>query len=142
MEAALIDTLGGAVTYDDGLVSFFAVENSFNVIASQAIFSDLSTVVLGFCIVLVYVVTMLGNFFHKIENRVRESWPCDEPPCLTLSRFLQVYLSIIGLGSLYMGIGCAYSLTASMGFPFSPLHSFIPFLLVGLGTEKDVSVNS
>ena len=56
--------------------------------------------------------------------------------------FIQVYLSVIGLGSLYMGIGCAYSLTASMGFPFSPLHSFIPFLLVGLGTEEDVSVNS
>ena len=46
---------------------------------------------------------------------------------------LQVYLSVIGLMSLYLGIGCAYSLTASMGFPFSPMHSFIPFLLVGLG---------
>ena len=45
----------------------------------------------------------------------------------------QVYLSVIGLMSLYLAIGDAYSLTASMGFPFGPLHSFIPFLLVGLG---------
>ena len=49
--------------------------------------------------------------------------------------FIQVYLSVIGLGSLYMGIGCAYSLTSSLGFPFSPIHSFIPFLLVGLGKK-------
>ena len=67
----MVDTIGGAVTYDDGgLVSYLAMENSFNVIASETIFSDFATVALGFCIVLLYVVTMLGNFLDKIENRV------------------------------------------------------------------------
>ena len=70
MEGAMVDAIGGAVTYDGGLVSYLAMENSFNVIASQTIFSDFSTVALGFCIVLVFVVTTLGNFLDKIENRV------------------------------------------------------------------------
>ena len=70
MEGAMIDVLGGAVTYGDGMVSYLAMENSFNVIASQVIFSDLSTVAIGFCIVLLFVVAMLGNILDKIENRV------------------------------------------------------------------------
>ena len=66
----MVDSIGGAVTYDGGLVSYLAMENSFNAIASQTIFSDFATVAFGFCIVLLYVVTMLGNFLDKIENRV------------------------------------------------------------------------
>ena len=66
----MVDILGGAVTYDTGMVSYLAMENSFNEIASATIFSDLSTVAIGFCIVLLYVVIMLGNFLDKIENRV------------------------------------------------------------------------
>lgn len=70
MESEMVDVLGGAVTYDTGMVSYLAMENSFNEIASATIFSDLSTVAIGFCIVLLYVVIMLGNFLDKIENRV------------------------------------------------------------------------
>ena len=66
----MVDSIGGAVTYDGGLVSYLAMENSFNAIASQTIFSDFATVAFGFCIVLLFVVTTLGNFLDKIENRV------------------------------------------------------------------------
>jgi hypothetical protein len=60
---------GGISHYEDGLIGYIAMENSFNVIASANIFSDVSTVVFGFGVVLVYVVVMLGKI-HKIENRV------------------------------------------------------------------------
>ena len=65
-----MEDIGGKETYDGGMVSYLFVENSFNVLVSQAIVSDITTVVYGFCIVLVYVVVMLGTFFDKIKNRV------------------------------------------------------------------------
>ena len=65
-----MEDIGGKATYDGGMVSYLFVENSFNVLVSQAIVSDITTVVYGFCIVLVYVVVMLGTFFDKIKNRV------------------------------------------------------------------------
>ncbi len=70
IEQALVDTVGGTVNYPSGMIHYMAVESSFNKIASATIFSDISTVVMGFCIVLIYVVCMLGKF-HKVENRVR-----------------------------------------------------------------------
>ena len=70
MEGAMVDVLGGAVTYDTGMVSYLAMENSFNVIATASIFSDFSMIVGGFMIVYAYASLMLGRF-HMIENRVR-----------------------------------------------------------------------
>lgn len=38
-----------------------------------------------------------------------------------------------GLTSVAMTIFASYGLCCSLGFAFSPLHNFIPFLLLGLG---------
>ena len=45
----------------------------------------------------------------------------------------KVQLAMLGLSSLYLAIGSAYSISCSLGFVYSPLHNFIPYLLVGLG---------
>ena len=71
MENAVAEVIGGDVSYgDSGLVSYLAMENSFNVIATASIFSDFSMIVGGFMIVYAYASLMLGRF-HMIENRVR-----------------------------------------------------------------------
>ena len=70
MENAVAEVIGGEVSYGEGgLVSYLAMENSFNVIASATIFSDFSMIVAGFMIVFVFASSMLGRF-HMIENRV------------------------------------------------------------------------
>ena len=69
MENAVTEVIGGEVSYGGGLVSYLAMENSFNVIASATIFSDFSMIVAGFLIVMVFASSMLGRF-HMIENRV------------------------------------------------------------------------
>ena len=69
MENAVAEVIGGEVSYGDGLVSYLAMENSFNVIATASIFSDFSMIVGGFMIVYAYASLMLGRF-HMIENRV------------------------------------------------------------------------
>ena len=38
-----------------------------------------------------------------------------------------------GVSSLYLAIGSAYCISCSLGFVYTPLHNFIPYLLVGLG---------
>lgn len=44
-----------------------------------------------------------------------------------------MWLSLAGLGSVYMAMVASYGICCTLGFPFSPLHNFIPFLLMGLG---------
>lgn len=46
---------------------------------------------------------------------------------------VQIFLSLAGLGSILMAIIASYGVCCSLGFAFSPLHNFIPFLLMGLG---------
>ena len=72
MENAVAEVIGGEVSYGGGLVSYLAMENSFNVIATASIFSDFSMIVGGFMIVYAYASLMLGRF-HMIENRVRRT---------------------------------------------------------------------
>jgi len=81
-------------------------------VASTSIHGDVPKVVLGFAIVFTYVVFMLGRF-DCLENRV--------------------WLSLTGLFSVMMAVVISYGACCSIGFPFTPLHNFIPFLLMGLG---------
>jgi predicted RND superfamily exporter protein len=67
---------------------------------------------LGFAIVFIYVVLMLGRI-DLVHNRI--------------------FLSLSGLFSVLMAIVISYGTCCSLGFAFTPLHNFIPFLLMGLG---------
>lgn len=69
-EAQLIHVLNNQDLFTDGLVSYSHVARSFSDIASANIFTDVNMVVLGFAIVFIYVLVMLGNF-DCVENRVR-----------------------------------------------------------------------
>ena len=88
------------------------VERSFMDIASGSINKDVTNVVLGFMIVFVYVSVMLGKF-DKVENRVS--------------------LTGMGLMSCGLSIGASYGICSAFGLTFSPMHNFIPFLILGLG---------
>ena len=54
--------------------------------------------------------------------------------------FFQAILSFLGLGSVMMTITASYGICCTLGFDFSPLHNFIPFLLIGLGNEMTVLI--
>lgn len=99
---------------NETLKTYVNVARSFSDIASETIFTDVSMIMVGFSIVFAYVILMLGKF-SLIENRV--------------------FLSLIGLMSVGMSIVASYGICCSLGFAFSPLHNFIPFLLLGLGID-------
>ena len=41
----------------------------------------------------------------------------------------------MGLFSALLAMVTSYGLCSALGFSFSPLHNFIPFLLLGLGVD-------
>ena len=46
-----------------------------------------------------------------------------------------MYLASAGLVSIVFGLVTSYGLCSYFGFVVSPLHNFIPFLLLGLGVD-------
>ena len=57
---------------------------------------------------------MLGNF-NSVENRA--------------------YLSLLGIISIGLGLGISYGLCQLMGQVYGPMHSILPFLLLGIGID-------
>jgi hypothetical protein len=54
--------------YPDGLESFPNVHRSFGDVAFSTILGDISFLAIGFAIVLIYIIVMLGKF-SWVENR-------------------------------------------------------------------------
>jgi len=90
------------------------VARSFSDIATGSIHSDIAMIILGFMIVGVYVSVMIGKL-DKVKNRMM--------------------LASIGLLSCGLAIGSSYGLCSLCGLSFSPMHNFIPFLILGLGID-------
>jgi len=78
------------------------------------VFKDIGMLVLGYLIVFVYVLLMLGK--------------CD---CVEQ----KLFLSIGGILGVAMGIIVSYGLCSAFGFFYSAAHTVMPFLLLGIGID-------
>ena len=45
------------------------------------------------------------------------------------------FLALIGLGCIGIGIGTSYGFSSLIGVPYTPMHSILPFLLLGIGID-------
>jgi Niemann-Pick C1 protein len=113
-EGEMIKVLANASNYPDGVDGFVVTARSFGDIMSETILGDLGMFAIGYVIVFCYVLTNLGGF-NCVDQRV--------------------YLSIAGIFSVVMGIGVSYGACAYMGLFFGPMHSVLPFLLLGIGID-------
>ena len=68
----------------------------------------------GYMVVFAFVLTNLGGF-NCVEQRA--------------------YLSLAGIFSVVMGIGVSYGICSFCGLMFGPMHSVLPFLLLGIGID-------
>ena len=48
---------------------------------------------------------------------------------------LQVWLSVSGIISTGLAIGVSFGLCSAFGFFYGPVHSVLPFLLLGIGVD-------
>ncbi|XP_071143132.1 patched domain-containing protein 3-like isoform X1 [Mytilus edulis] len=91
----------------------FAIR-SFSDEAGGAIRGDIAFLSAGYVIVIVYITIMLGKF-NCLEQRFG--------------------LAIAGVVVVGMSIGICFSLASLCGFEYGPLHSVLPFLLLGIGVD-------
>ena len=47
----------------------------------------------------------------------------------------RAYLAMIGITSIGIGIGTSYGISSLIGFPYTQMHSILPFLLLGIGID-------
>ena len=47
----------------------------------------------------------------------------------------RVYLAMIGIASIGIGIGASYGFSSLIGFPYTEMHSILPFLFLGIGLD-------
>ena len=91
------------------------MSRSFTDVASSESFLDMYKMALGYVIMLVYTSLMLGRF-NVVEQRL--------------------YLTLCGILSVLMGIAISIGWTGIFGFPYTPVHAILPFLMVGIGIDN------
>jgi len=87
---------------------------SFGDISGDAIFFDALKMAGGYMLMFIYTILMLGKL-NTLE--------------------LRLYLSIAGIISVGMGLGIGIGLSSALGYPYTPLHSALPFLCLGIGID-------
>ena len=99
---------------DEGVETFVIVARMFFEALQNAAFKDAGMLLVGYMIVFAYVIIMIGKY-----NFVQQ-------------RF---YLSFGGMLGVIMGIVVCYGICSLLGFFYSPAHTVMPFLLLGIGID-------
>ncbi|XP_060591012.1 patched domain-containing protein 3-like [Ruditapes philippinarum] len=79
-----------------------------------AVNADVSLLTAGFIIVFVFIIMVLGKF-NLVENKL--------------------YVSLSGILTIGLAILFCYGLAMAFGFIYGPIHSLMPFLLLGIGVD-------
>ena len=106
--------LGQQESLPDNVKSFVNVARGFSDVSGATIKGDVMMMPIGYFIVFIYVTIMLGKF------------SCTEQRGL---------LALGGLGCIGLTIGFTYGFCSALGLFYSPMHSIIPFLLLGIGID-------
>ena len=97
-----------------GLELYMIAARSFGDTAGASIREDVSLLGMGYVVVFIFVMIMLGKF-NSVENRA--------------------VLSVVGLASIGLGIVTSYGLCLLCGATYGPMHSILPFLMLGIGID-------
>ena len=91
------------------------MSRSYTDVASSVIFLDMYKMVLGYIIMFIYTSAMLGKF-NVLHQRI--------------------YLTFCGILSVVLGILISVGWTVILGFPYTPVHAILPFLMIGIGIDN------
>ena len=94
-------------------VSYFSMK-SIKDATDNVIGGDLNLLSMGFIIVFLYVMTMLGQL-NSVEQRA----------CL----------SLLGIVAIMLGTAMSYGLCQLIGVHFTQMNSILPFMLLGIGID-------
>ncbi|GMH53979.1 hypothetical protein TrST_g11911 [Triparma strigata] len=107
----------------DGLSCYRFAERSFSDEFGGAIGGDIVLMNIGFLIIIMYLYLNLG----KVGDRIG-------------SRFALSMMSVLAIG---LAIAASMGVSQLCGWPYTPVHSVLPFVLLGLGVDDSfVIMNS
>ncbi|XP_056018910.1 NPC intracellular cholesterol transporter 1-like isoform X2 [Ostrea edulis] len=95
-------------------ITYYFATRSRSDEAGDAIRKDVSLLSAGYFLVIVYLFIVLGRL-NCVEQRIG--------------------LSLAGIIVIGMSIGFSFGLSSAAGWEYGPLHSILPFLLLGIGVD-------
>ena len=113
-EGSMLNIMLNKTGYPDGLDSYPNVARSFGDIASSTILGDVSVLVIGYGLMFQYATVMLGKI-SCIQHRT--------------------LLATVGILGVMMGIIVSYGVCSAAGVFYGPMHSVLPFLILGIGID-------
>ena len=113
-EGDVIEVLTDKADYPPGLDSAPNVARSFGDIAGATILGDIGFFAIGYCLMFAYASFMMGRL-SCVEHRVT--------------------LASAGIVGVIMGIIVSYGLCSAFGLFYGPMHSVMPFLMLGIGID-------
>jgi len=113
-EGAFIDVVQNSTVPVNQSHLYFMAARSFGDISGATILGDVNLLTAGVIVVFLYVQLMLGKF-NMVEQRA--------------------FLSMMGLASVGMAILVSFGLCSAFGVFYGPVHSILPFLLMGIGID-------
>merc|ERR1712130_231719 len=113
-ESSLLETLQEKAFYPPGLESNAAVQFSVPVEMDNAIKSGIPLLAVGFALMFIYVLLMLGKF-NIVEHRA--------------------WLTLPALTSVIFGIIFSVGICSALGFPFTDFHLVMPLILLAIGID-------
>ena len=113
-EGDMVEVLTNKTHYPPGLESAPNVARSFGDIAGATILGDLGFFAIGYILMFAYASFMMGKL-SCVEHRVS--------------------LATAGIVGVIMGIIVSYGLCSGFGLFYGPMHSVMPFLMLGIGID-------
>jgi len=111
-EAAWLDLMQ---TENDDLVLYPEASSSLFAEFGSAITGDVILINISFMVMFFYLSFGLGKPCNRVNSRY--------------------WLALAGLLCVGLAIGASYGLSSGLGFYYTPLHSVLPFVLLGLGVD-------
>lgn len=93
---------------------YYFSTRSFGDVGGDAISGDVRFLAAGYMIVIVFVCIVLGKF-NRVEQRV--------------------WITLSGIACIGLAIGIAFGFCSYVRLFYGPLHSVLPFLLLGIGVD-------
>ena len=113
-EGDLVKVLNNDSFYPPGVEGAPNVARSFGDIAGDTILGDIGFFAIGYIMMFLYASYMLGKF-NCVEQRI--------------------LLASAGIVGVIMGIIVSYGLCSAFGLFYGPMHSVMPFLMLGIGID-------
>lgn len=115
-ELAFIDrVLQRNVTLPPGMEIYAIASRSYIDTLHQILNSNMTVLCCGISLIAVYVMAMIGKC-NALEQRI--------------------YLSVMGVSVIGQAILSSYGLCYYLGYSYGPIHSILPFLLLGIGVDN------